>query len=388
MNLSFSTRGRAVSDWAELCDTAQENGFRGIEIYDAYKDAALTGPGGPLHKYNTAATLRDLRDRGLSIPLFDSSCNIGCGENAALEHARFLFSLAGAMKAEYVALRSDAEDLSAVKADLDALIPDAEACGVVILIKSNGAFSDTAALRALLDEYASDRLGVLWDIHHPYRDCGETPDETIRNLGAYVKHVHLRDSDDGGAYRLVGEGTLPVEDFMRALYSVDYDGFLSLEWKIDWMKELPYFDVILPHFVNFMSRFGQTRGKKKTLYFNHDGSGQYIWKKDELIDLTFPQVLDRAAEEFPDQYCFKYTTLDYTRTYAQFRRDADDFARALVSLGVRAGSKVAIWATNVPAWFITFWAATRIGAVLVTVNTAYKIHEAEYLLRQSDTHTL
>ena len=44
--------------------------------------------------------------------------------------------------------------------------------------------------------------------------------------------------------------------------------------------------------------------------------------------------------------------------------------------------------TNVPAWFITFWAATKIGAVLVTVNTAYKIHEAEYLLRQSDTHTL
>ena len=66
----------------------------------------------------------------------------------------------------------------------------------------------------------------------------------------------------------------------------------------------------------------------------------------------------------------------------------DNFARALVSMGVRPGMKVAIWATNVPAWFITFWATTKIGAVLVTVNTAYKIHEAEYLLRQSDTHTL
>ena len=57
-------------------------------------------------------------------------------------------------------------------------------------------------------------------------------------------------------------------------------------------------------------------------------------------------------------------------------------------MGVRAGSKVAVWATNIPAWYITFWAATKIGAVLVTVNTAYKIHEIEYLLRQSDTHTL
>ena len=57
-------------------------------------------------------------------------------------------------------------------------------------------------------------------------------------------------------------------------------------------------------------------------------------------------------------------------------------------MGVKPGNKVAIWATNVPAWYITFWATVKIGAVLVTVNTAYKIHEAEYLLRQSDTHTL
>jgi acyl-CoA synthetase (AMP-forming)/AMP-acid ligase II len=57
-------------------------------------------------------------------------------------------------------------------------------------------------------------------------------------------------------------------------------------------------------------------------------------------------------------------------------------------MGVKKGDHVAIWATNVPSWYITFWATTKIGAVLVTVNTAYKIHETEYLLRQSDTHTL
>ncbi|GAE86963.1 long-chain-fatty-acid-CoA ligase [Acetivibrio straminisolvens JCM 21531] len=55
---------------------------------------------------------------------------------------------------------------------------------------------------------------------------------------------------------------------------------------------------------------------------------------------------------------------------------------------MKPGDHVAVWATNVPQWFITFWATTKIGAVLVTVNTAYKIYELEYLLRQSDTHTL
>ena len=54
------------------------------------------------------------------------------------------------------------------------------------------------------------------------------------------------------------------------------------------------------------------------------------------------------VEEFPDQYAFKYTTLDYTRTYAQFRDDVDACARAFVSMGVTAGTKVAVWATNIP----------------------------------------
>ena len=388
MRLSFSTRGRLQTPWQTLCQLAEENGFSGIEVYDAWKDRLLIEPGGALHKYNCAATLRQMRERNLSVPVFDSSCNLGFGEEETLEHVRFLISLAKAMQTEFVAVRSDQTDLARLQTELDALLPDAREANVVLLLKTNGVFSDTAKLRQLLDSYADDALGVLWDIHHPYRDCHETPAETIENLGAYVRHVHLRDSDEAGSYALVGEGSLPLSDVMRALYSVDYAGFLSLEWKFEWMEDLPALDVILPHYVNYMHRFASTRGKKRMLYPNHDGTGEYVWKKDELIDLTFPQVLDRMAEEFPDQYCFKYTTLDYTRTYAEFREDVDRFARALVSLGVRPGSKVAVWATNVPAWYLSFWAATKIGAVLVTVNTAYKIHEAEYLLRQSDTHTL
>ncbi len=255
-------------------------------------------------------------------------------------------------------------------------------------MKTSGIYADTSRLRSLLDGFACDSFAALWDMHHTYRTAKETADATIKNLGAYVRHVHLRDSDDDNAYNLIGEGTLPVDEMMRALSSIDYDGFISLEWKPGWMEDLTDREIIFPYFVNYMSRFENTRGKKKSLYPNHDGTGRYVWKKDELVNLTFGQVLDRMVEEFPDQYCFKYTTLDYTRTYEEFREDVDDFARALVSMGVKAGSKVAIWATNVPAWYITFWAATRIGAVLVTVNTAYKIHEAEYLLRQSDTHTL
>ena len=124
-------------------------------------------------------------------------------------------------------------------------------------------FSDTARLRALLDAFACDQLGALWDMHHPYRDHGESADTTIKNLGAYVRHVHLRDSDDDGSYDLIGEGTLPVGSMMQALSSIDYDGFISLEWKPEWMPDLTDPEVIFPHFVNYMHRFDSPRGKKK-----------------------------------------------------------------------------------------------------------------------------
>ena len=388
MKLSFSTRGWSHLSWEEYLDVAVNMDFEGIEVYNLPKFPEFMERSAPFHKYNMAATARHLREKKLSIPCFDTSCDLSSDEENFVPSMRGLIQIARHMQVPYVVVVAlhDREEL--VRSRLAELVPDAEDAGVTILIKTSGIYANTARLRTLMDGFACDQLAALWDMHHPYRDFGESADTTIKNLGAYVKHVHLRDSDDKDTYNLIGEGTMPVAEMMRALSSIDYDGFISLEWKVEWMEDLPDYEVIFPHFVNYMSRFEKTRGKKKVLYPNHDGTGQYVWKKDELINLTFSQVLDRMVEEFPDQYAFKYTTLDYVRTYEEFREDVDNFARALISLGVTAGKKVSIWATNVPAWYIAFWATTKIGAVLVTVNTAYKIHEADYLFRQSDTHTL
>ncbi len=387
MRLSFSTRGWPNLSWEDMIETAIDMGLSGIEVYNLPKFDELLDRGGPFHKYQAGATVRELREKKLQIPCFDTSYDLADGDSA-LEPLISLFEIANNTKVPYIVACALNDNEETVYKNVETLLGYARESGVTLLIKTSGIYADTTRLRNMLDYFACDELAALWDVHHPYRDNGETGDTTIKNLGNYVRHVHLRDSDDEGIYQLIGEGTMPIDEVMRALSCVNYDGFISLEWKPDWLLDLQDPEVIFPYFVNYMSRFHSTRGMKKSLYFNHDGSGQYIWKKDELIDLTFSEVLDRVADEFPDQYAFKYTTLDYTRTYSEFREDVDRFARALVSLGVKAGSKVAVWATNVPAWYIAFWATTKIGAVLVTVNTAYKIHEAEYLLRQSDTHTL
>jgi len=387
MNLSFSTRGWGDLSWDQMLQEAVDMRFGGVEVYNIFKFPELTDRGGPFHAHKVAATIRQLRDLKLKIPCFDTSVDLSSDPEAVSILTGVLEDAKNA-QVPFVVACALTENEELVGETLEKLLPVAENSGVTLLLKTSGIYADTARLRSMLESFASDWLGALWDMHHPYRDFGESADATIKNLGTYVKHVHLRDSDEAGDYQLIGEGNMPIPDMIRALGSINYDGFISLEWKPEWMEDLQDREIIFPYYVNYMSRFHSTRTRKKSLYYNHDGSGQYVWKKDDLIDLTFPQVLDRMVEEFPDQYCFKYTTLDYTRTYSEFRDDVDNFARALVSLGVRPGMKVAVWATNVPAWYITFWATTKIGAVLVTVNTAYKIHEAEYLLRQSDTHTL
>ena len=313
MRLSFSTRGWQSLDWEQLLESARESGMNGIELYDLYKRQDLIDRGCAFDRYHAAATARQLRENGMAVPCLDSSIDLSVPETDPEGIYRH-FEIANAIRTPYVSVIALEEREDLVRERLKKLLERAEKADVTLLIKTTGIYADTGRLRALLDDFASDRLAALWDIHHPCHDCGEDADTTIKNLGAYVRHVHIRDSDETGEYTVIGEGSLPVDEMIRALGSIDYDGYISLVWKPEWIEDMDDPDILFPHFVNYMSRFENTRGKKKRLYPNHDGTGEYVWKKDELLDLNFSQVLDRMVEEFPDQYAFKYTTIDYTRT--------------------------------------------------------------------------
>lgn len=374
MNLSFSTNNWNSFDINNFFEIARQYRFAGIELHGkcGINDDDLTRIYHKLIEYK------------LSIPCIDVETDVSKDIEGAYNELIEAKRIALKLHAPYIRLKSEGDATPFIEKAL-AL---AEESGLVLLVETMGLYADTAKLRELLEHFASDSIGALWDFHYPYRVNGETPEKTITNLGAYVKHIHIKDSESLTEYSIIGEGSLPVGEFVNALKSVNFDGFVSLEWNPSWISEISDHDVIFPHFINYMKRFGSPSRSSKALYTNKRGNGKYVWKKEEIIEKTFPQVLDTMVEQFPDQCAIKYTTLDYTRTYSEFRDDVDAFAKSLIALGVKAGSHVAVWATNVPQWYIAFWATTKIGAVLVTVNTAYKIHEAEYLFRQSDTHTL
>lgn len=109
---------------------------------------------------------------------------------------------------------------------------------------------------------------------------------------------------------------------------------------------------------------------------------------DKLLEITMGDLLDQMAENYPDHDAVLYTDRPFRKTYSGFRDLCNVVAKGFMAMGIKKGDHVAIWATNYPEWLLTMWATAKIGAVLVTVNTNYKIFEAEYLLRQSDSNTL
>ncbi len=109
---------------------------------------------------------------------------------------------------------------------------------------------------------------------------------------------------------------------------------------------------------------------------------------EKLIEITVGSLLDDMAKRYPDHDCALYTDRPFRKTYSEFNQLCNKVAKSFLKMGIKKGDHIAIWATNVPEWLITLFASAKIGAVLVTVNTNYKVFELEYLLKQSDTNTL
>lgn len=108
----------------------------------------------------------------------------------------------------------------------------------------------------------------------------------------------------------------------------------------------------------------------------------------DRITATLGQELAKQASLFPGRDFIVYPDRNLRFSYAQFDQRVNTLARGLLATGIGKGDHVGIWATNVPDWLTYLFALSRIGAITVTVNTAYRLSELEYLLRQSDMKAL
>jgi len=102
-----------------------------------------------------------------------------------------------------------------------------------------------------------------------------------------------------------------------------------------------------------------------------------------LLEMTIGDNFDRTAARFPEREAVVDVPTGRRWTYAGLRADVDALASALLEEGIVPGDRVAIWAPNCPEWVLVQFAAAKVGAILVTLNPAYRSHELEYVLTQS-----
>jgi fatty-acyl-CoA synthase len=108
----------------------------------------------------------------------------------------------------------------------------------------------------------------------------------------------------------------------------------------------------------------------------------------QFIEDTIGVYLEKVVANDPDREFIVYPDRDLRFTYKEFNERVNILAKGLLAIGIEKGDHVGIWAKNVPDWLTFMFATAKIGAVLVTVNTAYKSHEAEYVIKQSDMKAL
>ncbi len=104
-------------------------------------------------------------------------------------------------------------------------------------------------------------------------------------------------------------------------------------------------------------------------------------------DVTVGDLLTHLATVLPHHPALLYHA-GPRQTFSDLDEDARTIARGLMARGVVPGERVIVWATNVPEWVVLQFALAKIGAILVTANTALRARDIDYLIRQSEAATL
>ena len=107
-----------------------------------------------------------------------------------------------------------------------------------------------------------------------------------------------------------------------------------------------------------------------------------------LLEETIPQNLARTVAAYGERDALVAVEQGFRLTYSEFADEVDRVARGLMAVGVATGDRVGIWSPNYAEWVLVQYATARIGAILVTINPAYRSSELEYVLNQSGVSVL
>lgn len=265
MKLSFSTLGCPDWTFAEIFAVIKDLRYDGVEVR-GIADEIYAPNIGVFADSQIKATKDKLSGAGLEIPVLTSGAYLIGNDNieASVKETMDYIDLAAKLGTPYVRMMGEKTpdpvikdiDLDDVRKKYTELCRYAFDNGVKLLIETNGCFADTKRLAEFYTSIDSEGKGILWDIHHPVRYFNETPTETAANIGRFVRHVHVKDSVVGTngklTYMLTGYGSIPVDDCIRVLNLLGYDGYLSYEWVKRWSRDLADPGIAFYQYLDYM----------------------------------------------------------------------------------------------------------------------------------------
>lgn len=261
MKISFSTVGCPNYTWNEIISTAKDLGYDGIELrglLDELKVYRAT----PFTKENITKTIKRLEELNLEISCISTSCYIfdkNSYEQSLCDVIEYL-KLSKNLKCKNLRVLADEwiapsnkVNENFVRTKLKELCEIAKEFEVDILIETNGVWADSRRLYELLKDFPYENVGVVWDVHHPFRFFSEEIKFTYNNIKDFVKHVHIKDSkmeNDKLIFKMIGEGDVPIKQALQLLIENGYKGYVSLEWVKRWFSDLEEPDVVFSQFID------------------------------------------------------------------------------------------------------------------------------------------
>jgi len=276
--LGFSTLGCPTWTWTQILDFAALHDFAAVELrglqaaMDLSQAPEFSREGGRVD-----LATQQLRARGLRVSCLGASAQMHemdpTKRAAQLDEARRFIDLAEALRAPYVRVFGN-NYVSGVPRDamlahiaqgLRELGDYARPRHVTVLIESHGDFTDSPSLLDVLRRADSPAVALLWDAHHTFVSGKEQPEETVLQLGRYIRHTHLKDSVAAGTerrYVLTGTGDVPVRRQIEALLRFGYQGVYSFEWEKRWHPEIPEPEVALAQFATVAGEYLRAAGAR------------------------------------------------------------------------------------------------------------------------------
>jgi len=265
--LAFSTLGCPKWPFAQILDFATANGFSAVEIRCILGDLDL--PNRPeFAPEQIAATKKAIAAHGLKISDLGSSSEMHLTDpdkrSKSIADGKRFIDLAEKLDAPYIRiygnkLEGDREEcIHRVAAGMRELAIYAKPHNVTVIIESHGDFVTSPLLKQVLTQADHLNAALLWDAHHTFVSGHEEPEVTVRELGSWIKHTHLKDSVEVNGeshYVLTGKGSVPIARQMQALAATNYKGYFCFEWEKLWHPDIAEPEVAIADFARVVPAY-------------------------------------------------------------------------------------------------------------------------------------